>query len=105
MSAPPSLLLCLNLPAGNLGFQRAGAHRDPLARGCDGNGLAECPWRMAAAAATAREAYVACRASALRERVGKEDFEGETDVLLDPSTLRNDAAIALSTYSISEDGK
>lgn len=68
--------------------------------------LARCPWRMVAAAATAQETYVACLPAEHRlYESDSEDLEGVTGVLLVPSTLSNDWAVALSTYSISEDGK
>lgn len=35
----------------------------------------------------------------------QDDLDAEAEVLLDPNTLSKDGTIALSTYSISEDGK
>ena len=35
----------------------------------------------------------------------QDDLEAKAEVLLDPNTLSKDGTVALSTYSISEDGK
>jgi prolyl oligopeptidase len=34
----------------------------------------------------------------------QDDLDGKAEVLLDPNTLSKDGTVALSTYSISEDG-